>query len=376
MPNVYMDEPVRVQTVGAGGIGLEPPVPVEEVDKISASGKEMYEVQGKANVLPNPQGGTNGEVMQVNNDTWDKGEAPSPVVGRETFTFLASPVFDSDTGILEEYNLDMEVADIFAAVDDGKFPQCTVLGKDPYASSVEYALPTLIRFSVSPTTGLVDEMNIYPVVEDFDLVRGSSALKGFQLKRYDLSIGLLGDESTLVLPFSDDRSYVNGPNYQVPMVRGSSDCMTMSSVNSAFQISDMMSTTLLDVIAAAAVAGSITVSSIVTATDDPDFVQSSHLLVEDAVSMLRYGRNSVIIFEVAGYGEFVTELSSVYDGVSFDGVSTPRRSITMPLNFDDGGVFSEMYSGYLTLGVSYLDDEAIAAGVVIHLEKHEITPNT
>lgn len=34
MPNVYMKEPERVQTIAAGGIGASPAIPAERVDKI------------------------------------------------------------------------------------------------------------------------------------------------------------------------------------------------------------------------------------------------------------------------------------------------------------------------------------------------------
>lgn len=78
MPNVYMDEPVRVQSVGAGGIGFDPPVPVEDVEKISETGREMYGVQGKANVLPNPANTVDGKVIQTADGSFSV-EAASPM---------------------------------------------------------------------------------------------------------------------------------------------------------------------------------------------------------------------------------------------------------------------------------------------------------
>lgn len=70
MTKVEMEELSRVQTVGANGIGVYPPIPVERVDRRSASGIEMYEVQRGANVLPHPGAVNDGAVLLEKNDVW------------------------------------------------------------------------------------------------------------------------------------------------------------------------------------------------------------------------------------------------------------------------------------------------------------------
>jgi len=86
MPYVWMDEVPRVQTVGANGIGDTPAVPVEEVQKISGTGREMKK-NGKENAIPNPETATSGKVLKVSDGQWevgtDKDSLPDPSTANE-----------------------------------------------------------------------------------------------------------------------------------------------------------------------------------------------------------------------------------------------------------------------------------------------------
>ena len=72
MPYVWMDEVPRVQTVGAGGIGVSPAIPVTEVDKISADGREVVKT-AKENCTPNPGTVTSGKVLKASSGAWAAG---------------------------------------------------------------------------------------------------------------------------------------------------------------------------------------------------------------------------------------------------------------------------------------------------------------
>ena len=96
MANVKMDELVRVQTIGADGIGVYPPVPVEEVDKVSDAGLEMARIQRSAHVLPHPGAVDDGAVMMEKDDSWGSNGATLP-----------DPSLSADNMVL--------------AVEDGKF---------------------------------------------------------------------------------------------------------------------------------------------------------------------------------------------------------------------------------------------------------------
>ena len=72
MPYVWMDDVPRVQTVGAGGIGVSPAIPVTELDKVSADGREVVKI-AKENYIPNPGTATSGEVLKVDSGTWAAG---------------------------------------------------------------------------------------------------------------------------------------------------------------------------------------------------------------------------------------------------------------------------------------------------------------
>ena len=90
MTNVKMEELARVQTVGSGGIGVYPPVPVLEVDKVSSAGLEMAEVQKGANILPHPEAVDDGAVMQENNGVWTGGAGGGSGFPSEAVTLLTT----------------------------------------------------------------------------------------------------------------------------------------------------------------------------------------------------------------------------------------------------------------------------------------------
>ena len=126
MPKVYMDDPVRVQSVGTGGIGFAPPVPVEDVEKISETGREMYGVQGKANVLPNPVNEAGGRVVQTSDGAFvvepaspmEKIYNPEMLFGAPVITELCD---DGYTFIKNTFVLNKCVAPLGAFYSNGQF---------------------------------------------------------------------------------------------------------------------------------------------------------------------------------------------------------------------------------------------------------------
>lgn len=72
MPYVWMDEVQRVQTVGANGRGVYPPVPVEEVEKITGNVRGMQK-NGNAATIPNPEATTDGKVLKADSGIWGAG---------------------------------------------------------------------------------------------------------------------------------------------------------------------------------------------------------------------------------------------------------------------------------------------------------------
>ncbi len=72
MPYVWMDEVPRVQTVGAGGIGVRPAIPVTEIDKVSGDGREIVKAV-KENYIPNPASTSNNKVLKVSSGKWTAG---------------------------------------------------------------------------------------------------------------------------------------------------------------------------------------------------------------------------------------------------------------------------------------------------------------
>ena len=72
MPYVWMDDVPRVQTVGAGGISVSPAIPVTELDKVSADGREVVKI-AKENYIPNPGITTSGRVLKVASGKWAAG---------------------------------------------------------------------------------------------------------------------------------------------------------------------------------------------------------------------------------------------------------------------------------------------------------------
>lgn len=141
MTNVKMEELQRVQTIGPNGIGVYPPIPVLEVDKVSATGLEMAEVQKGANILPHPGAVENGSVMMEKDDSWGSNGATLP-----------DPSESADNMVL--------------AVEDGKF-----VIADPSVNTdvVQYlAPPYSTETTYSKGECVVYDGNLYKAKQDID----------------------------------------------------------------------------------------------------------------------------------------------------------------------------------------------------------------
>lgn len=84
MPNVYMDEVVRVQTMGPNGKGVYPPVTVEQVANISGTGREMKEINAAPGELPNPMVVKQGTIMQSDGKSWKENDGGLPSASTAT----------------------------------------------------------------------------------------------------------------------------------------------------------------------------------------------------------------------------------------------------------------------------------------------------
>lgn len=370
MPNVYMNDTPVVQTVGAGGIGVEPPVPVEDVEKISETGREMFGVKDKANVLPNPASVADGNIMLAGNGVWGAGESPSDA---GIFSVTASPVFDEEyVDTVVSYELNKTPEEIFSMIDDGVIPQIFVTYQLNQAS--DYLLPTSIQLYSFTEAGRV--LYVLPIVGAFSMTNlvGFEIYEDYERAGEDAPVVVQQGLPPMIVPFADNDAFAGTGDFVVPMLDEDRGTLSLNSVNEIWSLGDMLSSALQQVILAAYASGSVTVKQSVTYTDDAEFVNNSDALVKRCITCMRSGRNSVVWFSVDGYGEYITELSSVFGG-TYDLSNLSRTSITAPLSFDDGsnaGV-NTVYSGYITLTVFY--DENFAAtsvDTVIHLDKHDV----
>ena len=370
MPNVYMNDTPVVQTVGAGGIGVEPPVPVEDVEKISETGREMFGVKGKANVLPNPASVSDGNIMLAGNGVWGAGEAPSDA---GLFAVIAYPVFDEEAvNTVVSYELNKTPEEIFSTLDNGVIPQIFVAYEPGGATCC--LIPTSIQLDSYTEAGRV--LFVYPIVGAFyqtDLV-GFYIYEDYERAGADAPVEVLQNLPPMIVPFANNDSLDGNVEFVVPMRNADSGTLSLNTVNDVWSLGSMLSSALQQVILAAYASGSVTVKQSVTYNDDAEFVNNSDSLVKRCLICMRNGRNSVVKFYVDGYGDYTTELSSVFEGERSAG-NLSRSSITVPLSFDDGsnsGV-GTVYSGYITLTVLYDEDEAAAqVDTVIHLDKHEV----
>lgn len=101
MPWVWMDDVPRVQTVGSGGIGVSPPVPVEAVDKVGETGREMYEVSVPSNEIPNPGTAEQGATIVNDNGSWGYSDGDSGG-GSESGSGNLVLHMDEDTNALDK----------------------------------------------------------------------------------------------------------------------------------------------------------------------------------------------------------------------------------------------------------------------------------
>ena len=123
MPNVYMNDVPVVQTVGAGGIGVSPPVPIEKVEKIAGNVREMEEVTAPASRLPNPIGADDGTIIEAKDDSWQSGgfSVPNPKNASDNMVLA---VEDGEYKIVDP-SVQTDVADLVA---------------DPYSTESTYAV--------------------------------------------------------------------------------------------------------------------------------------------------------------------------------------------------------------------------------------------
>ena len=123
MPKVFMNETVGVQTVGAGGIGMIPPVPVETVEKIDGNVREMHEVTAPAGRIPNPVGKEDGETINIQDEGYVTSgfSVPNPKNASDNMVLA---VEDGEYKIVDP-SVQTDVADLVA---------------DPYSTESTYAV--------------------------------------------------------------------------------------------------------------------------------------------------------------------------------------------------------------------------------------------
>jgi len=123
MPKVFMNETVGVQTVGAGGIGMIPPVPVETVEKIDGNVREMHEVTAPAGRIPNPVGKEDGETINIQDEGYVTSgfSVPDPKNASDNMVLA---VEDGEYKIVDP-SVQTDVADLVA---------------DPYSTESTYAV--------------------------------------------------------------------------------------------------------------------------------------------------------------------------------------------------------------------------------------------
>ena len=129
MPKVYMNEVPVVQTVGAGGIGVDPPVPVEKVEKISGNTREMKEVIPPANRIPNPITVDEGASIKEQNQSWQAG-APLP-----------DPTNATDGMILAVEDGEYQIVDASVQTD------VAGLVADPYSTESTYDVGNVVVYN-------------------------------------------------------------------------------------------------------------------------------------------------------------------------------------------------------------------------------------
>ena len=134
MPNVYMDSVPVVQTIGPNGIGVYPPVPIEKVEKIDGSVREMKELTSPAGRLPNPIGEIDGLIMHTKDEAWQK--------SGEIITL------EKDVEDLKKYADIKSPADLKAIAASGKAREYFDIGDIIYIPWTNYTPSTPVTYYV------------------------------------------------------------------------------------------------------------------------------------------------------------------------------------------------------------------------------------
>lgn len=161
MPKVYMNETPVVQTVGAGGIGVSPPVPVEKVEKISGNTRGMEEVVPPVNRIPNPIDVGDGAVIQERNNAWQTGaDLPDPTNATDGMVLAV----EDGKYIIADSSVQTDVADLVADPYD---PNSTYdVGDIVVYQNKLYVCKTAISTAEAWTAAHWDEKNMAEALED------------------------------------------------------------------------------------------------------------------------------------------------------------------------------------------------------------------
>lgn len=111
MPNVWMDEIERVDSVGSGGRTVSPAVPVDAGDSISENGRDVH-ADPKNPKIPNPGPAEDGQVIITEDGSYVLGEGGSGggsggilvVCADEDFTILDKTwqeIYDAGYAVLK-----------------------------------------------------------------------------------------------------------------------------------------------------------------------------------------------------------------------------------------------------------------------------------
>ena len=170
MPKVYMNEAPVVQTVGAGGIGVSPPAPIEKVEKISGNTRGMEEVVPPVNRIPNPSDVGDGAVIKEKNKAWQTGtDLPDPTNATDGMVLAV----EDGKYIIADSSVQTDVADLVADPYD---PNSTYdVGDIVVYENKLYVCKTAIATAEAWTAAHWDEKNMAEI-EKADISELKSAI--------------------------------------------------------------------------------------------------------------------------------------------------------------------------------------------------------
>lgn len=138
MPNVYMKETPRVQTVNADGLGVNPATPVESVEMMSGNIRGVKETSLPVGCIPNPVGSGDGAVLEMRDSSWNGSSALKvQTLISDTQTVLSSHILTKRVAEGTKLGLDFKTTKFAAIIAvgeiDGKPCISGIFSSAPYS---------------------------------------------------------------------------------------------------------------------------------------------------------------------------------------------------------------------------------------------------